>query len=114
MSVIFFSIPSAESSVTYTYDKLNRLTSVTYGNMSTITYSYDSAGNRLKKIVTRGNGDGDINSDNAIDVSDAMLGLKILVGVSPSALHITADVDGDGKIGLVEEIYILRKCSGLP
>jgi YD repeat-containing protein len=31
----------------YSYDSLNRLTNVDYGNGSAISYSYDSAGNRL-------------------------------------------------------------------
>jgi YD repeat-containing protein len=33
--------------VNYSYDSLNRLTSVNYGNGSVISYSYDPAGNRL-------------------------------------------------------------------
>ena len=33
--------------VTYTYDSLNRLTQATYANNSTISYTYDAAGNRL-------------------------------------------------------------------
>ncbi len=33
--------------VSYSYDSLNRLTNVDYGNGSAISYTYDSAGNRL-------------------------------------------------------------------
>jgi YD repeat-containing protein len=33
-------------SVSYVYDSLNRLTSVTYGSSVTIAYTYDAAGNR--------------------------------------------------------------------
>jgi YD repeat-containing protein len=33
--------------VSYTYDTLNRLTNVNYGNGSVINYTYDAAGNRL-------------------------------------------------------------------
>ncbi len=33
--------------VTYTYDSLNRLKSVSYPSIGTITYNYDAAGNRL-------------------------------------------------------------------
>ena len=32
---------------TYTYDVYGRLTGVTYSNGSTVTYSYDAAGNRI-------------------------------------------------------------------
>ncbi len=39
---------------TYTYDNLNRLTKVAYGNGVTITYGYDGLGNRTSKKVTGG------------------------------------------------------------
>ena len=42
----FVSISTA-APVTYAYDSLNRLTNVNYGNGSVISYTYDSAGNRL-------------------------------------------------------------------
>jgi len=35
------------ATITYTYDSLNRLTKVDYGNGDTIEYTYDAAGNRL-------------------------------------------------------------------
>ncbi len=37
---------------TYTYDDLNRLTTVKYGNGVTVTYTYDALGNRISKKVT--------------------------------------------------------------
>lgn len=37
---------------TYTYDNLNRLTKVVYGNGVTVTYGYDVMGNRTSKTVT--------------------------------------------------------------
>lgn len=39
---------------TYTYDNLNRLTKVVYGNGVTVTYGYDVLGNRNSKKVTGG------------------------------------------------------------
>ncbi len=39
-------------SQTYTYDNLNRLTKVVYGNGVTVTYGYDALGNRTSKKVT--------------------------------------------------------------
>ena len=39
---------SADTTTTYQYDALGRLTSVSYPNGSTITYSYDAAGNRTQ------------------------------------------------------------------
>src|SRR3972149_4266873 len=40
------------AAITYTYDSLNRLTKVAYGNGATITYTYDAAGNRLSLVST--------------------------------------------------------------
>ncbi len=37
---------------TYTYDELNRLTKVKYGNGVTVSYNYDALGNRISKKVT--------------------------------------------------------------
>ena len=42
----------AQTKVTYTYDDLNRLTSVAYDNGVTVTYTYDALGNRTSKKVT--------------------------------------------------------------
>ena len=40
------------ANITYTYDNLNRLTKVDYGNGGTITYAYDAAENRLSLVST--------------------------------------------------------------
>ncbi|MBI5750460.1 MAG: RHS repeat protein [Nitrospinae bacterium] len=40
------------ATVTYTYDNLNRITSVDYGNGNIEEYTYDEAGNRLTLTVT--------------------------------------------------------------
>lgn len=45
LSSVFYSLPV--SGATYTYDNLNRLTSVTYDNGQKITYTYDAGGNIL-------------------------------------------------------------------
>jgi YD repeat-containing protein len=50
LMLAFCSLASA-ATVTYTYDNLNRLTGVDYGNGSTEQYSYDAAGNRLSLSV---------------------------------------------------------------
>ena len=51
MLTIFASQVSADN-VTYKYDELNRLSQVTYDDGTTITYTYDEAGNRLTKQVS--------------------------------------------------------------
>ena len=45
--LIIISSISVKGGITYTYDSLNRLTNVDYGNGSVISYTYDTAGNRL-------------------------------------------------------------------
>ena len=45
-------LASTSLAATYTYDNLNRLTHVDYGNGNTIQYTYDQAGNRLTETVT--------------------------------------------------------------
>jgi YD repeat-containing protein len=39
------------TTIAYTYDNLNRLTEVDYGNGTTVQYTYDAAGNRLALTV---------------------------------------------------------------
>jgi len=45
--ILITSIDSFAGAKTYTYDSLNRLKKVDYGNGKSITYTYDAAGNRL-------------------------------------------------------------------
>jgi hypothetical protein len=57
---------------------------------------------------------GDINNDGSVNLADAILALKVSVGIHPSAsVHTTADVDGDGEIGLAEAIYAVQAAAGL-
>lgn len=51
-AVMFTSPAHAAETVTYTYDALGRLTSVTYSNGATVTYTYDAAGNRTAVVTT--------------------------------------------------------------
>jgi YD repeat-containing protein len=52
-SVLLFGA-SCLGATTNTYDSLNRLTSVTYGNGTIINYSYDAAGNMISRTVASG------------------------------------------------------------
>jgi YD repeat-containing protein len=42
----------AQSSVTYEYDALGRVTKATYSNGTVVTYSYDAADNRVSTTTT--------------------------------------------------------------
>ena len=45
--VIGMAVVSSGQSVTYTYDALNRLIKVDYGDGNVVNYTYDQAGNRI-------------------------------------------------------------------
>lgn len=52
---------------TYTYDKLNRLKTVTYPDeRGTVTYEYDTSGNRIKMITDQGTTNYKYDSDNRL------------------------------------------------
>jgi hypothetical protein len=57
---------------------------------------------------------GNVNADGVVDLADAILAIKAVVDGNSTAVHPEiADVDGDGKIGMAEVIYILQKTAGL-
>jgi YD repeat-containing protein len=90
--------------INYTYDSLNRLTAVHYGGGKTIAYTYAGTGNVVKITST-------------YTLADMMICLQAITGLSQTdiALNSTSgiDVNGDGRIGLAEVIYILQKVSGI-
>ncbi|MDM8516308.1 fibronectin type III domain-containing protein [Desulfobacterales bacterium HSG16] len=61
---------------------------------------------------------GDVDHLNDVNLTDAILVLKILagIGIDPgtTTIYLDADVDGNDKLGLEDLIYILRKLAGLP
>ena len=117
--VFFVPFHGSGTTISYQYDRLNRLTSVTYGQGIRITYAYDAAGNRLSRTVAgvvipvKGNIDG----DDSISLADAILALKVLSGQDPAGIRSDyaaagADVGNNLKIGPEEVIYILQKVAG--
>lgn len=51
--------------------------------------------------------EGDINDDDRVNLSDAILGLQVLTGQNPEGIYSGADANGDRKIGMAEVLYIL-------
>lgn len=45
-------VSSFADSISYTYDDLNRLQKITYGDGTVIEYTYDEVGNRTQKKIT--------------------------------------------------------------
>ncbi len=57
---------------------------------------------------------GDLNTDGNVDLADAILSLKIAVGIDPGQpICVLADVNNDDKIGIEEAIYIIEKVAGM-
>ena len=56
---------------------------------------------------------GDVDGVHGVDLADAISAMRILSGdpLSPGDIN-EADVDGDGRIGMPEVIYILQRLSG--
>ena len=80
-------------------------------------YSSDSAdaANRpyLKVVVSQPVIKGDINGDGQVNLTDSILCLQILCGLTPGNINPASDVNGDGKIGLEDGIYVLQVLSGV-
>lgn len=62
--------------------------------------------------------DGDLNNDGAVLVADAILDLKAMAEgnierIRPNDVASCIEVNGDGRIGFSEMIYILQKASGM-
>jgi len=61
------------------------------------------------KSVVLPNISGDINGDQAVDLADAILALKVLAAFQVEGVVLkAADVNGDGRIGLQEVVFILQ------
>ena len=61
---------------------------------------------------------GDIDGNNVLNLTDAILALQTLSGMTPSNVRQNyviseADANDDTKIGLEEVIYILQKVAGV-
>ncbi|QTA85185.1 Immunoglobulin like fold-containing protein [Desulfonema magnum] len=57
--------------------------------------------------------DMDINEDDAVDLTDMILGLKVLAGLNPAGIQSADEVNSDGRIEVTEVICILRVLSEL-
>ncbi|MCP4353912.1 MAG: carbohydrate-binding domain-containing protein [Desulfobacterales bacterium] len=57
---------------------------------------------------------GDVNQSGEVDLVDLILILKVMSGVlTDQTIHVSADVNGDNKIGLREAVYILQSVSDI-
>jgi hypothetical protein len=54
--------------------------------------------------------------DKVANLADAILALQVISDLHPVptvSINKEADVDGDGRIGMAEAIYILKKVAGM-
>ncbi len=57
---------------------------------------------------------GDINSDDIVDLKDVISALKMMAGIQVAEeISKAADINGDGRIGLEEAVYIIQCSAGL-
>jgi len=56
---------------------------------------------------------GDLDCDDNVTLSDAIIALRIVSSIDPPSLFCKNDVNGDNRIGLEEVVYILQKVAGL-
>jgi YD repeat-containing protein len=119
LCAVLLPLQSYGATISYQYDRLNRLTSVTYGDGTRIAYVYDGAGNRLGRTISNINTQpGDINGDGAAGLGDAILVLQAISGMNPAGIRSDyktsgADVNTDQKVGHEEALYILQKAAGV-
>lgn len=98
-----------------------RISSTNYNLMSTTGQS-SPTGNISSASYSAGSGFwytvllaiiGDINGDGAVDLKDVIISLRIVTGQSVDKIVKQADMNGDGRIGIVEGVSILRQLGGL-
>ena len=54
---------------------------------------------------------GDLNADNRVDLTDAVIALKAMADAPPATLNPDADVDGDGRIGMADAIFTVQSAA---
>ncbi|NJL58591.1 MAG: hypothetical protein HC887_02005 [Desulfobacteraceae bacterium] len=115
--VLFSYTPVYATAFSYslTYDDANRVTYVSVDSTDSVTHEFRANG-QLSRVIVRGSapssGLGDLNHLNGVDLTDAILALKVVCGLNPSVFP-DADVNSDNKIGLQEAVYVLQKVAGL-
>jgi YD repeat-containing protein len=91
------SIGSAQATVSYQYDDLGRVISITYDNGTRVLYSYDAAGNRTQHTI-------DATPNNPpVAVNDSK-SLNTAVGASDTILPLVNDSDPNGDLITIQSV----------
>jgi len=83
--------------ISYEYDKLNRLSSVSYDNKYILSYSYDKTGNLIHT-----------ESQIQLLLSDVILLLQFLTGIDHTYYQNIVDMNGDSILGIEEALIALK------
>ena len=108
LALVFTTVmASAQTNVTYSYDKLNRLTEVNYSNGIKVTYTYDELGNRTSKTVTSspsgGSLCGDVDGDGKVNISDVTALIDYLLTGNTTVISVeNADCDQNGNVNITD------------
>lgn len=100
--------------IRYSYDGAGRMSRAEYSCVR-LAYSYDTVGNILSKNSEILNDyKGDVDNNDVVDLTDAILALQVVAGIAPSKMvHLNCEVDHDNKIGLGEAIFVIQKVAGV-
>ncbi|QTA91750.1 Dockerin domain-containing protein [Desulfonema magnum] len=79
------------------------------GGKTAFSSAYDDAVIMVNSCVAGETLPGDVDDSGTIDLLDAIIILKTLVGKNAGSICIYADVNGDGRIGTDEAVYVLRQ-----
>ena len=99
-------VDASLTSISYTYDKLNRIISINYNNSTLFFYEYDAAGNITKTKV--------VYNNKIIGLDDAIVALQILSNFATDyKIFNQDDINGNNRIDLGEVVYILKLISSV-
>ena len=113
-SALLFTVPSYASRVNYTYDDAGRLIRADYGSRGVIEYTYDAAGNRTSRKVSREGPScaGDCDSGGAVTVDELVQCVNIALGNQPISACPACDTGGDGAVTVDELVKAVNAALG--
>jgi len=107
--------PAATAAVyRYSPANLNSISQLPDENVTGTGFTSTFPGNSITLLILTPAGAvrGDADGNGVVNLNDTILMLQIICGKKDVAVNISADVNGDGQIGLAEAVYSLQKLAG--